>query len=357
VAIVFAAVLLVLFWSRHIVFPFILALFLTYLLLPLVDAMSRKDRTGLRVPRAVASFLALAAFIGVLVAAVLVLSPIIAAEAHRLAKAIFGTGTHEPQLARRIISSFQYWRDQLYGTGVFPADVEKQLDQEVRDFVKGLGEAATAAVTATFLFFPRLLELIAVPILTFFMLLDGPRLVREALSFLPPAQQKPAEELLGRLHRVLKEYVRGQLLISLFISVVVSLGLWLMGIKVALLVGLVAFFVEVIPFFGPIIWGTMAVILAFTQAPPGSPLPLFVALFAVIAQQVDSHVVAPLIMGRMVNVHPLLLIFATLLGASTFGLLGMFLAAPFTALAKETFLFFMERVDSRRRAAALSATA
>jgi predicted PurR-regulated permease PerM len=66
---------------------------------------------------------------------------------------------------------------------------------------------------------------------------------------------------------------------------------------------------------------------------------------------------APLILGRFTRVHPLLLIFATLLGASLFGLIGMFLAAPVTALAKETFLFTMERVQARREAARLGVSA
>ena len=206
-------------------------------------------------------------------------------------------------------------------------------------------------------FFPKLLELIAVPLLTFYMLLDGPRLMREIRSFLPSAQQHLAADLMRRWDRVLSEYVRGQLIISLFIGVVVTLGLRAMGLKAALLVGTIAFFIEAIPFFGPLIWGTLAVLLALAQSPAGSPLPLIVAIFALVAQQVDSHLVAPLILGRFTKVHPLLLIFSTLLGASLFGLIGMFLAAPVTAVAKETFLFVMERVQARRGAASLTVSA
>ena len=162
---------------------------------------------------------------------------------------------------------------------------------------------------------------------------------------------------MARWDRVLKEYVRGQLVISLFIGIVITVGLRLMGLKAALLVGTVAFFIEAVPFFGPLIWGTLAVLLALAQTPQGSPLPVNVGIFALIAQQIDSHVIAPLILGRFTKVHPLLLIFSTLLGASLFGLLGMFLAAPVTALAKETFLFVMERVEARRGAASLSVPA
>jgi predicted PurR-regulated permease PerM len=349
--------LAIVYVARQVILPFVLALFLTYLLLPLVNAMSNSAGGRRSTPRALASFLALAAFIGVVLVAVLVLAPIVTGEANRLGRAIFSTAGHEPPLARRLAATFQAWRDTIYGTGVFPPDVERQLDQEVRDVVAGLGEALGNMVQGSFAFFPKLLELIAVPLLTFYMLLDGPRLVREARGFLPLSRQDDAGELMKRLNRILVEYVRGQLLTSVFIGVVATLGLWLLGLRMALLVGVIAFFLEAVPFFGPLIWGALAVVLALAQAGPGNPLPIFVGVFALVAQQVDSHVFAPLILGRFTRVHPLLLIFSTLLGASLFGLIGMFLAAPVTALAKETFLFTMERVKARREAARLSVSA
>jgi predicted PurR-regulated permease PerM len=348
---------LVVFMARQIILPFVLAIFLTYLLLPLVNVMTTPGSRGLHTPRPLAAFVAMAAFIGVVVGAVVVLAPLLGAEANRLAHALFGTGGQEPQIARRLTATLQDWRDALYGTGVFPPAMQQQLEQEARDLFSGLGDAAAAAVNASLAAFPKLLELVAVPLLTFYMLLDGPRLSREIRAFLPPAQQQPAGELMRRWDRVLGEYVRGQLIISLFIGVVVVVGMHLMGLKAAVLVGTVAFFIEAVPFFGPLIWGSLAILLALAQSPAGSPLPLLVGVFALVAQQVDSHVIAPLILGRFTKVHPLLLIFSTLLGASLFGLIGMFLAAPITALAKETFLFAMEGVKARREAARLSVSA
>jgi len=356
-ALAVAGLLLLLFLGRHIILPFIVALFLTYLLSPVVDALATASRRGPKPPRPVATFLALTAFLGALILVVLALLPALAAEANHLGRVLLGTGGHDPLIARRITRTIEVWRDTVYGSDVLPPEVETQIDQQARAFVNGLASMAVKAVTASLLFFPKLLELIAVPLLTFYMLMDGPRLMREIRGFLPVEHQAPAAELLRRLDRVLREYVRGQMLTSLFIGVVVSLGLLLLGVKAWLLVGTIAFFVEAIPFFGPLFWGTLAVLLALAQVPAGNPLPLFVGIFAVVAQQVDSHLVAPLILGRFSRVHPLLLIFATLLGASLFGLIGMFLAAPVTAVLKETFLFAMERVQARRRAPNLTATA
>jgi len=138
VAIILA--LAVVYVARQVILPFVLALFLTYLLLPLVNAMSRSARGRRGTPRVIATFLALAAFMGVLVVAILVLAPVVAGEANRLGRAMFSTGGQEPALARRLAATFQSWRDTIYGTGVFPPDVERQLDQEVRDVVAGIGE-------------------------------------------------------------------------------------------------------------------------------------------------------------------------------------------------------------------------
>jgi len=109
-------------------------------------------------PRALASFLALAAFIGVVVVAILVLAPVVAGEANRLARAMFSTAGGEPPIARRLAATFQSWRDTIYGTGVFPPDVERQLDQEVRDVVAGLGEAIGNMVQGSFALFPKILS-------------------------------------------------------------------------------------------------------------------------------------------------------------------------------------------------------
>jgi len=126
----------------------------------------------------------------------------------------------------------------------------------------------------------------------------------------------------------------------------------------ALLVGVVAFFLEAVPFFGPLIWGTLAVVLALAQAGPGNPLPIFVGVFALVAQQVDSHVFAPLILGRFTRVHPLLLIFSTLVGRiDVRPESGCSSQHRSPRLAKETFLFTMERVQARREAARLSVSA
>ncbi|HYM51640.1 MAG TPA: AI-2E family transporter [Candidatus Limnocylindrales bacterium] len=348
---------LVLYWARDVLLPFVLALFLGYLLMPLVEVMSRPRRAGRSTPRPLAAFLALAAFLGVLTVGLLALGPVLAAEVNRLVQAAVGSGGHEPVLTQRVVGTLASWRDKLYGTGVFPPDVQRELNQDARDFVNGLGDATVQGLTRSILYFPRLLELVVVPLLAFYMLADGPRLAGSVRALLPRAHRPAASQLMARIHRVLLEYVRGQLMTSLFIGVVTAVGLRLLGLRMALLVAAVALVVEIIPFFGPLFWGTLGVILALAQAPAGSPLPVLVAIFALVAQQVDSHVIAPMILGRFCRVHPLLLIFSTLLGASAFGFVGMFLAAPVTAVSKETFLFFNERVHQQDEPAALRLSA
>src|SRR2546428_12676751 len=94
--------LLITFLARQIILPFLLAIFLTYLLLPLVNAMTEPGPGGRRTPRVLAAFLALAAFIGVLVVAILVLAPLLAGGANPLGWGLFGAGGREPRIAPRL---------------------------------------------------------------------------------------------------------------------------------------------------------------------------------------------------------------------------------------------------------------
>src|SRR3989442_15383912 len=90
--------LLIIFLARQIILPFLLAIFLTYLLLPLVNPMTQPGPGGRRTPRGLAAFLALAAFVGVLVVAILVLAPVLAGGANRLGRVLFCTGGQDPEV-------------------------------------------------------------------------------------------------------------------------------------------------------------------------------------------------------------------------------------------------------------------
>lgn len=183
VALAVAAVFVLLYLSRNVILPFVMALFLTYLLRPLVRALSSEGRW--RVPRPVAAFLALVAFLGLLVIVVLALAPILAAETNQLVRAIFSTGGEQSLVARRISDTLQYWRQVLYGTGVFPPEVARQLDSQASDFVNGFGARLAKGITRSVMLFPRFLVLVAVPLLAFYMLADGERMARETRGFLP----------------------------------------------------------------------------------------------------------------------------------------------------------------------------
>src|SRR2546428_1959773 len=107
--------LLIIFLARQIILPFLLAIFLSYLLLPLVNAMTEPGPGGRRTPRALAAFLALAAFIGVLVVAILVLAPLLAGEANRLGPGRLCTRGPAPHSAPPLSATFQAWRHPLSG--------------------------------------------------------------------------------------------------------------------------------------------------------------------------------------------------------------------------------------------------
>jgi predicted PurR-regulated permease PerM len=138
-------------------------------------------------------------------------------------------------------------------------------------------------------------------------------------------------------------FVRGQLLVSLFVGVASAIGLWIVGLPFWAVVGLVAGIFNLIPLIGPFIGGIVAAVIAFTtQTPgegllelqPGWPLAVGSAVALLIVQQIDNHIMSPNIVARTVRLHPVTVMLGLLAGGTLLGLWGMLLAVPVLASAK-----------------------
>lgn len=127
-------------------------------------------------------------------------------------------------------------------------------------------------------------------------------------------------------------WLQGQLLLALIVGLAVYVVLSLMGIKFALLLGILAMIFELVPTVGPVLAAVPAVILAFTQSPV---LGLWVVVAYVVIQQLENHILVPIIMGRTVGLNPVMVILALLIGFQLAGILGMILAVPVAAIIVE----------------------
>ena len=188
------------------------------------------------------------------------------------------------------------------------------------------------------------LGLILIVVLSIYMLLYGERLGAVVRRVMPPGDGTPDDDYPTRVQRAVAGYVRGQLLFSLVMGFGAGLGLFIygklgifdQGDDYALAFGIFFGLMELVPFVGPILGALPPIIVALFQDPLTA---LWVALLFVALQQIEGHIVAPQVFGRALRINPLLVIFALLLGAEVYGVLGALISLPLAAVARETAVY------------------
>ena len=176
---------------------------------------------------------------------------------------------------------------------------------------------------------------IIVPFALFFFLAEGRTIKRAIIEQVPNRYFELVLNLLHRIDRQLGSYMRGMVLSVMIVSLLSSTGLYIIGLEHFLLIGVLAGLANVIPYLGPLIGivaGVVAAVLQYSALSFGVVIPVII-VFAIV-QIVDNVFVAPMVVGRSVNLHPLLVIFAVFVGSELFGAVGMLLAVPTTAVIK-----------------------
>ncbi len=173
------------------------------------------------------------------------------------------------------------------------------------------------------------LILVLSPIIAFYLLIDLPHTRRVIQGLIPPGMRDEVNAVGGRLNHALGGYFRGQLAVAVVVGILCSLGLAIIGLKFAFIVGMIAGLFNIVPLIGPWIGGIPGVIIALTT---GSPIKA-VAVVAVMAgvQQIDNHFITPQVMQRAVKLHPSAVMLALLAGGAVGGFFGLLLAVPVTA--------------------------
>ena len=182
-------------------------------------------------------------------------------------------------------------------------------------------------------------------IIGFFTLADLPRLENEILNLAGPKWREEITHFTATLTRVMGGWIKGTLIQSAVVATLISIGLAVIGVPYALAIGLIAGVLNIVPYLGPAIMALLAAIAGLFVS-PWAAVWAVVVVFAV--QQLDSLVMAPRIMGDQVDLHPLLVVFALLVGASLFGVPGMILSVPVAATIKATFVFWYEKRTARQ---------
>ncbi|MGI9229930.1 MAG: AI-2E family transporter [Gammaproteobacteria bacterium] len=174
-------------------------------------------------------------------------------------------------------------------------------------------------------------HLLLIPLVTFYLLRDWNVLLDKIHGLLPRAHQPLISRLARECDLVLAEFLRGQLLVMFFLGLIYSVGLWLIGIEFALLIGMLAGLISFVPYMGTIVGLSLAAIVAFTHY--GDVLHLaYVALVFIFGQTIEALVLSPLLVGDRIGLHPIAVVFAVMVGGQLYGLVGILLALPTAAV-------------------------
>ncbi len=315
----FAALIYVL---QPILMPFVLGALLAYLGDPLVDRMERH-----RLNRTTGVVIVFALFTLVIVLTVLVGVPLLLQQLDALVAKVpeiyaWFTRTLLPWAQQRLQLPIDRlpqvdWSDQIanhwQSVGKFTAQLLKQVSGSGLDLLLGLANLAL------------------VPVVAFYLMRDWDLLMSRTLHMLPRAWQGKMAGMTAEADEVVGAFLRGQFLVMCALGAIYSFGLWLVGLQLALLLGLLAGLASIVPYLGFVVGILASFVAAYAQFHDWTML-LWVALVFGVGQMLESMVLTPILVGDRIGLHPVAVIFALMAGGQIAGFVGVLLALPVAAV-------------------------
>lgn len=319
--------------------PFVASLMLAWLGDPLVDRLEAAGRS-----RNTAVLLVFVLMTALVVAAVLILLPMLQSQVQTLVAAlpqmqVWLLDTAIPAVERRFGFTLAEWMD----------------PERLIDWARSHWQAAGGAAATVFGYLGRssfavitfVVNLLLTPIVTYYFLRDWDRMVERVAALIPRDHIATVSKLAGESNEVLGAFVRGQFVVMLALGAIYASGMALVGLNLGLLIGMVAGLISFIPYLGATTGVILAVLAALVQA-QGVDIKLLagVAVVFTIGQLLESYVLTPRIVGDKIGLHPVAVIFAVMAGGQLFGFLGMLLALPVAAVANVLLRYAQERYRS-----------
>ena len=327
-----------LYVAKSALLPYIMGLVVAYLVLPLVNFLDRRMPSRLRdrnLSRPLSIIIVYLLVILFIVAVFSFLVPPVVKQGQALWRRM-------PELAAKGRALGTEWLGRYQE--VIPLDIQQRVQDNLEKLAGTIGQALQEGSTRTVSFISStvgfFLGVLVIPFWLFYILNDETK-VREGVLDLIPDRIEP--DLLNILHitdDIFSAYIRGQLLLCLFIGAMATIGLLIVGVDFALLLGLIAGAFEILPFVGPILGAIPALIVAVLQSPMTA---LWTLVVFIVIQQLENLLLVPKIAGESVKLHPALIMVVLVVGNEALGLWGMLLAVPLTAVIRDVFKYLYLR--------------
>jgi predicted PurR-regulated permease PerM len=207
-----------------------------------------------------------------------------------------------------------------------------QVEAQAVSQLQHLGTtAANSALGVVQMVLGTIVDGVLILILSIYLAASGPRLVQWLHRQAPAGQRRRTTVLVGIVNQVVGGYVRGTLILATMIGVLVGVGMALLHVRYALLLGILAFFMEFVPVLGVMVSGAICVAVALLT---GWLNAVFVAIYFLVVHVIEGDVVGPRIMGKAVGIHPGVAIVALVAGSELFGIWGALFGAPLAGLVQ-----------------------
>jgi predicted PurR-regulated permease PerM len=323
-----------LYLERAILTPFILAAIFAYIFNPVVNLFSRH----LKLPRALAVLIIYLAIVFLIAMAGLAFSGRIIEESMELrqeATVITKTAQHE-------VNTLPDW-------------LKPTVNDTLVSFEKGAFISLPSVVSFVPKAFSRILSFIIFLFAAFYFLKEGRSMFDKMLHFVPNDYKIEVDILLRKINSVLGSYLRGQIFLIFFVSLVLFVALTILGVKFALILAVFSGFAEIVPIIGPIVAAAVAALAAYLGGGASfglAPLQAAIAVVIIyaIVRQVQDYLVNPYVMGKITKLHPLIILFAVIAGEHIAGVVGLILAVPIAGVIKIIFEYSLDKINQESHA-------
>lgn len=322
VLLLIVVVLVLVYFLNSILAPFLSGIIIAYLGDPLVDKLE-----GVRVHRAIGVLLVFLAFGALLGAGMLVILPLMIRELADLIGNI-------PLFLAWLQEAASPWLVTRFGIDPFDVNLNSLANGVMGNWQKtgGIVGAVLARVTQSGFAFLGALGVVGLtPVVAFYMMRDWDLIMVRILDIVPRDMESSFIRLSKECDEVLGAFLRGQLLIMLLLGFVYAIGLYAVGLDLAILIGMLAGLASIVPYLGFFVGIVAASIAAMFQFQ--DPVYLgYVGIVFLIGQALEGWVLTPWLVGDKIGLHPVAVIFAVLAGGQLFGFVGILLALPLAAV-------------------------
>lgn len=324
---------LVLRLFASILLPFVAAAGIAYFLDPVARRMTR-----LGVSRGIASLLLIVGLVALGFLFVFLLYPLIVQQVELLVTRLPDYVMALRNFAQNIAEELQ----QRLGPDYFNGKLQSLVSNEAGTILTFLVQAVARVIGGGFALFNVLSLVIVTPVVAFYLLRDWGKVVARIDAWLPRRYARVLRAQAREVDRILSAWIRGQLLVCLFLALFYAAGLSLIGLDLGLIVGLAAGVLSFIPYVGTITGAVLSVALALAQFPLWPGLARVGVIF-VLGQILEGYIIYPRFLGDRVELPAVWVIFALFAGGAAFGFLGVLLAVPVAAVIGVLARFWLRR--------------